>query len=209
MSEPFQSFMLQHEILHQTSCVDTPSQNGVVKRKNRHLLETVRALLFKMHVPKHFWADAVSIACFLINRLPSLVLNWATPYHQLFPNNPLFPIDPKVFGCTCFVRDVRSQVSKLDPKSLKCIFVGYSWVQKGYKCYCSTLRRYFVSTDVACFETTPFSQSSTVTSQGEDGDLLVYTVSLPVPLLLLSLLLQLMFQLNLPLLRYTLGARTL
>ena len=38
--EPFQSFILQHGILHQTSCVDTPSQNEVVERKNRHLLET-------------------------------------------------------------------------------------------------------------------------------------------------------------------------
>ena len=31
LSEPFQSFMLQHGILHQTSYVDTPSQNGVAK----------------------------------------------------------------------------------------------------------------------------------------------------------------------------------
>ena len=97
LSEPFQSFMLQHEILHQTSRVDTPCQNEVAKRKNRHLLETAGALLFQMHVPKHFWADAVSTACFLINRMPSSVLNWATPYHQLFPNNPLFPMEPKVF----------------------------------------------------------------------------------------------------------------
>ena len=29
LSKPFQSFMLQHEILHKTSCVDTPSQSGV------------------------------------------------------------------------------------------------------------------------------------------------------------------------------------
>ena len=106
LSEPFQFFMLQHRILHQTSCVDTPSQNGVVKRKNRHLLETTRTLLFQMNVPNHFWADAVSTTCFLINRMPSSVLNWATLYHQLFPNNSLFPIDPKAFGCTCFVRDV-------------------------------------------------------------------------------------------------------
>ena len=139
LSEPFQSFMLQYEILHQTSCVDTPSQNRVVERKNRHLLETVQALLFQMNVPKHFWADAVSTTFFFINRRPSSVLNWATPYHQLFPNNLLFPIDPKVFGCTCFVRDVCPQVSKLDPKSLKCIFVGYSRVKKGYRCYCPTL----------------------------------------------------------------------
>ena len=54
MSEQFQSFMLQNDIIHQISCVDTPSQNGAAKRKNRHLLETAWALLFQMHVPKHF-----------------------------------------------------------------------------------------------------------------------------------------------------------
>ena len=126
-----------------------------------------------MNFPKHFLADAVSTAFFLINRMPSSVLNWATPCHQLFPNKPLFPIDPKVFGCTCVVRNVCPQVSKLDPKSLKCIFVGYYRVQKGYRCYCLTLRRYFVSTNVAFFETTSFSLPSTITSTREDDDLLV------------------------------------
>ena len=82
--------------------MDTSSQNGVVERNNRHLLKIARALLFQMNIPKDFWADVVSIARFLINRMPSSVLNWATPYHQLFPNNPLFPIETKVFGCTCF-----------------------------------------------------------------------------------------------------------
>ena len=81
VSEQFQSFMLQHSILHQTSYADTPTHNGVVERKNRHLLETARALLFHMDVPKHFWADAISTACFLINQMPSSVLNWDTPSH--------------------------------------------------------------------------------------------------------------------------------
>ena len=133
-----------------------------------------------MNVPKYFWADRVSTTCFLIDKMPSLALNWATPYHQLFPNNPLFPINPKVFGCTCFVRDIRPQVSKRDPKSLKCIFVGYSRVQKEYRCYCPTLRHYFVFTDVAFFEITTFSIPSIVTSQGEEEDLLVYTLASPV-----------------------------
>ena len=97
VSEQFQSFMLQHGILRQTSCVDTPAQNGVTERKNRHLLETTRALLFHMHVPKHFWADAISTTCFLINRMSSSVLNWDTPYHIIFPNKPLFPIQPQIF----------------------------------------------------------------------------------------------------------------
>ena len=39
VSKQFQSFMLQHGILHQTSFVDTLAQNGVVEIKNRHFLE--------------------------------------------------------------------------------------------------------------------------------------------------------------------------
>ena len=100
-------------------------------------------------MPKHLWVDSVSIACFSINRMPSSVLNWATPFQALFPYKSLFPIEPRVFGCTCFVWDVRSHVSKFDPKSLKCIFfLGYSRVQKGYRCYCTSLRRNLVSADV-------------------------------------------------------------
>ena len=37
-------------------------------------------------------------------------------------------------------------------------------------CYCLTLHHYFVSTDIAFFETTLFSFSSTVTSPREDDD---------------------------------------
>ena len=67
-------------------------------------------------------------------------------------------------------------MSKLDPKSLKCIFLGYSRVQKGYRYYCSSLRRYLVSADITFFENASFSQDSIHTSQGEDDDLLVYTL---------------------------------
>ena len=119
-----------------------------------------------MHVPKHFWANAAT-ACFLINRMSLSVLNWATPYHHLLLNNSLFPIDLKVFVCACFVRDVHLHVSKLDPKSLKCIFMRYSRVQKGYRCYRPTFRHYFVSTYLTFFETILFSLSSPITSQGE------------------------------------------
>ena len=108
--------------------------------------------------------------------MPSSVLNWDTSYHIIFPNKPLFPIEPRIFGCTCFVRDVRPQVSKLDHKSLKCIFFGYSWVQKGCRCYCPNLRRYLVFANVKFFENVPFFSPSTYTSQGEADDLLVYTI---------------------------------
>ena len=90
----------------------------LLKEKNRHLLGTAQALLFQIHVPKHFRADAVSTTYFLINRMPSSILDWATPFQTLFPHKHLFPIEPRVFGCACYVRDVCPHVSKLDPKSL-------------------------------------------------------------------------------------------
>ncbi|XP_057999200.1 two-component response regulator-like APRR7 [Hevea brasiliensis] len=48
-----------------------------------------------------------------------------------FSIKSLFPVESCIFYCTCFVRDAHSQVTKLDPNSLKCVFFGYSRLQKG------------------------------------------------------------------------------
>ena len=99
---------------------------------------------------------------------------------EVAPYKPLFPIEPRIFGCTCFGRDVRLHVSKFDPKSLKCIFLGYSRVQQGYRCYCPSLRRYLVSVNVTFLENVSYSLPLSHTSQGEEDDLLVYTLALPM-----------------------------
>ena len=66
-SKALRSYLCKHEILRQSSCVNTPSQNRVYERKNRQFLETARALSFHMHVPKQFWVDAISwLASWLI-----------------------------------------------------------------------------------------------------------------------------------------------
>lgn len=157
----------------------TPAQNGVAERKNRHLLEVARALLFHMSVPKTYWADALSTTCFLINRMPSVVLDGMSPLSVLFPTKSLFPVDPKIFGSTCFVRDTRPHLTKLDPKSLKCVFLGYSRLQKGYKCFSPTLNRYIVSRDVTFHENIPFFPMTNCSNPRVSDDLLVYTIPAP------------------------------
>ena len=72
-------------------------------------------------------------------------------------------------------------MSKLNPKSLKCIFLSYFGVQKRYKCYCPSLNRYLVSVDVTFLENNPFSSVQIHTSQRENDDLLVYTLASPTP----------------------------
>lgn len=155
-SESFSRFMKQYGIIHESSCVDTPQQNGVAERKNRHLLEVTCTSLFEMHVPKPFWADLILTTCYLINRMSSSVLSGSIPYSVLFPSHVLFHASPRIFGCVCFVRDHCAGQSKLDPKALKCLFVGYFRTQKRYRCFSPDLNRYLVCRDVSFFENTPF-----------------------------------------------------
>ena len=145
-------FFEKEGIIHQSSCVDTPQQNGVAERKNRHFLEITRALLFQNHVPKSYWGEAILTSTYLINRLPSRVINFKSPLNYLlefFPKNNFYSkIPPKVFGCASYIHIHKQQRTKLDPRALKCIFIGYSTSQKGYKCYHPASRKFFVSKDV-------------------------------------------------------------
>lgn len=153
VSNAFSSFLDQLGIIHQTTCFSTPEQNGVAERKNWHLLEVSRALLFTMNVPKTFWSDAVQTATFLINRMPTRILGFKTPIEVLSSPAHLFHILP---GCICYVHVDKSQRSKLDPKSLKCIILGYAPSQKDYKCYYPSTRHRFVFLDITFHETIPF-----------------------------------------------------
>jgi len=156
---PLTTLLESEGILHESSCPNTPQQNGVSERKNRHLVETARTMLLHYKVPSCFWGDAILHSCYLINRMPSSVLHSKIPYNLLFPQEPLHKLPLKVFGCTCFVHDITPGRDKIAPKSLKCIFVGYSRVQKGFRCYCPDTRRFYVSPNVTFFENTPFFSS--------------------------------------------------
>ena len=119
----FSKFVNDFGILHQTSCVYTPQQNGVVERKHRHLLNVARALLFQSGLPLNMWHECVLTATYLINRTHSSVLNGKCPYelvHGSFPGLDHL----RNFGCLCFA--IEPNVSdKFASRSKKCVF---SWI---------------------------------------------------------------------------------
>ncbi|RVW28350.1 Retrovirus-related Pol polyprotein from transposon TNT 1-94 [Vitis vinifera] len=123
------TYLQNHGIIHISSCVDTPQQNGVAERKNRHLLEVARCLMFSSNVPNYFWGEAILTATYLINRMPSRVLTFQSPrqlFLKQFPHTHAASSDLplKVFGCTAFVHVYPQNRSKFAPRANKCIFLG-------------------------------------------------------------------------------------
>jgi hypothetical protein len=151
INQDFYQFLTRNGIEHQTTCVNTPEQNGVAERKYRYLLEVVRSLMFTMHVPKFWWREAIKIVTYSINCMPLHVLSYGTPAECLLGSNN-FIVPPKFFGCVCFVHDYGNSVGKLDPRALKCVFTGYSPSKKGYRCWCPFECRFFESLDVTFHE---------------------------------------------------------
>ncbi|PNY03792.1 ubiquitin carboxyl-terminal hydrolase 12-like protein [Trifolium pratense] len=156
-SKQFNSFLASQGIIHQCSCPHTPQQNGVADWKHRHIVDTSRTLLINAHAPSKFWADAILTSCYLINRMPSSVLNNEIPHSLLFPRDSLYPLPLRVFDSTCFVLDLspgRDKLSARAQKGHQCVFLGCSRVQKGYQCYCPSTHRFYA--DVTFFEDMPF-----------------------------------------------------
>ena len=127
--------------------------------------------MFSTNVPKLLWGEAVLTKAYLINRMPSRVLKFQTPCQTLlkpFPTTRLIStVPPKIFGCSVFVHINQRYRSKLDPRSLKCIFLGYYSNKKGYKCYSPVTRKFYNSMDVTFFETQPYYPKIDI--QGENS----------------------------------------
>lgn len=84
--------------------------------------------------------------------IPTKVLKDLSSFEVLDKNKPsLYHL--RVFGCSCFVLVLGEQRKKLEAKSTKVMFIGYSPTQKGYKCYDPVTRRVFVSGDVKFMDT--------------------------------------------------------
>ena len=94
----------------------TPQQNGVAERMNRMLMEKARCMLSGVGLGKEFWAKAVGIACYLVSRSPSSVLDDKTPQEVWIGKEPSLT-HLKVFGYNAYVHVPKENKSKLDKKA--------------------------------------------------------------------------------------------
>ena len=114
-------------------------------------------------MPISYWGEAAATATYLINRVPSSSIDFQTPLQALTtaivaPIVPELPL--RVFGCIAYVHLYKHQRSKLNPRALRCVFVGYDNNKKGYRCYHPPTKRMYVTMDVVFHEEKMFSFTS-------------------------------------------------
>ncbi|GKF76659.1 putative ribonuclease H-like domain-containing protein, partial [Tanacetum coccineum] len=96
----------------------TPQQNGVTERKNRTLIEAARTMLADSKLPTMFWTEAVSTACYVLNRVSITNPYTKTPYELISGKVPQIG-HLKPFGCQVTILNTSDHLGKFEGKAYR------------------------------------------------------------------------------------------
>lgn len=130
----------------ETTCIETPQHNGIAERANRIIFNCVRSMLQHAKLSNVFWSEAAKTAMYLINLRLARHNKQQTPF-EVFNGTKPFVQHLRVFGCDAFA--YAHNTKKLDPKAIKCIFIGYDRIKEnGYRLYDFENNKIIVTRDV-------------------------------------------------------------
>ncbi|GJX46909.1 retrotransposon protein, putative, ty1-copia subclass, partial [Tanacetum coccineum] len=128
-----------------------------LERRNRTLLDIVRSMMSQTTLPKSFWGYALETAARILNMVPTKKVE-KTPYEVWHGQAPKLSY-LKVWGCEALVkRDTLTKPGKLEPRSIKCIFIGYPKETMGYSFYYPPKNKVFVAQNAEFFENSLITQ---------------------------------------------------
>lgn len=164
----FDEFCKNEKIVWHCTIRMTPQQNGIVERMSRTLLERVRCMISNVGLTKDFWAKALNMACYIVNRAHSASLDFKIP-EEIWSGTPADYSDLKVFGCPAYMH-VNDE--KLESRAKKCIFLGYASGVKGYRLwnFDSKSPKFVISRDITFDEFSLLaSKKGSSSSRGADN----------------------------------------
>ena len=179
LKDEYKKFCLEEGLMRHTTVRYTPQQNGLAERMNKTLLERVRCMLSCANAPKKFWAEAVNTAAYLINKSPSTAIGFKT-LEEMWSGAPPKYDHIRVFGCVAYAH---IKQGKLDPRAIKCMFIGYPEGVKGYKLWFSDENgsKSIISRDVTFREDEMYmKKASSGQSTSEEGENARFKVELLV-----------------------------
>ncbi|KAK8982835.1 hypothetical protein V6N11_060156 [Hibiscus sabdariffa] len=128
LGQDFDELLKECGIVSQLTPPCMPQWNGVSERRNQTLLDMVRSMMSQIDLPTSFWGYALETTTFTLNHVLSKSVQ-KSPHEMRTGKRPIMSF-MKIWGCKAYVKHQMS--TKLEPKSHKCIFVGYPKQTKGY-----------------------------------------------------------------------------
>ncbi|GJR69548.1 putative ribonuclease H-like domain-containing protein [Tanacetum coccineum] len=152
-------FCREKGIKREYSVARTPQQNGVAERRNRTLIEAARTMLADSKLPTTFWAEAVSTACYVQNRVLVVKPHNKTPYELFRGFKPALSF-MRPFGCHVTILNTLDNLGKFDGKSDEGFFVGYSLSSKAFRVYNTRTRRVEENLHIGFLENKPMIEGN-------------------------------------------------
>ncbi|KAE8695795.1 hypothetical protein F3Y22_tig00110684pilonHSYRG00024 [Hibiscus syriacus] len=157
-SDSFFDVFHEYGIVRHFTVRHTPQQNGVAEHMNRTLLEKVQCLLSNAGLGKAFWAEAVTYAGHLINRLPLSAIGGKTPL-EVWSGKPATDYDSlHLFGSTAYYH---VKPSKLDPRAKKVLFMEITHGVKGFHLWCLDTKKIICSRNITFDESALVKKNNT------------------------------------------------
>ncbi|GJT63039.1 retrovirus-related pol polyprotein from transposon TNT 1-94 [Tanacetum coccineum] len=166
-NQELESFSDEKRTSQNFSSPYAPKQNGMAERKNKTLIKASRTMLNGSVLSKHFWIEAVRIACYTQNRSIIVKRHDKTPYEifrERIPDISCF----YVFGCPVFIHNHKDHLGKFNAKADDGYFLGYSFISKAFK-VCNTRRKQVEETYHVTFDESMKTIKFTNTSVDETG----------------------------------------
>jgi hypothetical protein len=169
--QEFTIYCEENGLIHQRSALYTPQQNGLAERKNRTPVDMLNAMRVSAKLPFNLWGEALLTACHVHKRVLCKKIQ-SSPY-ELWNGRKLNLSYLKVWGCIAYFRVPNPKRTKLGPRAIKSVFVGYTVNSKAYRLLDLSSNTIVESRDVEFIENKFINDSQIEPKQTQESNSLV------------------------------------
>jgi hypothetical protein len=130
-------------------------------------MNMARSMLREKNLSNDYWDEVVACSVYILNRSPTTSVKDKVP-QEAWSGTKLNVSHFKIFGCIAFAHIPEELRKKLDNRSEKCIFIGYSEQSKAYRLYNPVTKKFLVSRDVKFLENKSWSEQENVTLDSQN-----------------------------------------
>ncbi|GKB43556.1 putative ribonuclease H-like domain-containing protein, partial [Tanacetum coccineum] len=141
------------------ACLKGKQHRASSERRNKTLIEAARTMLADSKLPTTFWAEAVSTACYVQNRVLVVKPHNKTPYELFRGFKPALSF-MRPFGCHVTILNTLDSLGKFDGKSDEGFFVGYSLSSKAFRVYNTRTRKVEENLHIGFLENKPMIEGN-------------------------------------------------